>query len=283
MKSDRMTDSSAIVWRGFTRAQLDAAYNNAASIPDSLETLAHWSREGALFRARHRDLLDLSYGPQPRNLIDIFRCGREQAPLLAFIHGGYWQRNAKEMFAHMAAGPLARGLDVAMIGYTLAPDATLTEIVAEVHEAIRWLRREGPGRGVGHGKLIASGWSAGGHLTAMAMPLPEVDAGLSISGVFDVEPCRLNYLNDKLNMTAAEAAAMSPLMHLPAHKKPLVVAYGTRELPELQRQSVEYWQAWSRAGGPGRLLPLDRHHISIMDELTAADGALARAAEELAR
>jgi hypothetical protein len=76
---------------------------------------------------------------------------------------------------------------------------------------------------------------------------------------------------------------MSPRLHLPAHKKPLVVAYGTRELPELQRQSVDYWKAWSEAGGPGELLPLDHHHISIMDELSAVDGALARAAEKLAR
>jgi dipeptidyl aminopeptidase/acylaminoacyl peptidase len=276
-------NDSAIVWRGFTRTQLDAAYNNAASIPDAMDTLALWTREGALFRAQHRGLLDLAYGPKPRNLIDIFRCGKARSPLFVFIHGGYWQRNSKEMFAHMAAGPLARGLDVAMIGYTLGPDATLTEIVAETHAAIRWLRREGPRHGVGLGKLIVSGWSAGGHMTAMAMPLGEVDAGISISGIFDVEPCRLNYLNEKLNITPEEAAAMSPLLHLPAHKKPLVVAYGTRELPELQRQSVDYWKAWSEAGGPGELLPLDHHHISIMDELSAVDGALARAAEKLAR
>lgn len=278
-----MNAQTDIVWRNFTRPELDAAYNNAASIPDAMQRLAVWAEESAKFRAAHPQLLDLVYGPRPRNRIDIFRCGAEGAPLFVFIHGGYWQSREKELFSHMAAGPLARGLDVAMVGYTLGPDATLTQIVDETHAAIRWLRREGPRHGVARGKLIVSGWSAGGHLTAMAMPLPEVDAGLAISGIFDVEPCRLNYLNEKLNLTAQEAAAMSPILHLPARKGPLVVAYGSRELPELQRQSRDYWALWSQAGGPGKLLPLDHHHISILDELTLPNGGLTQAASDLAR
>ncbi|MCC7347677.1 MAG: alpha/beta hydrolase [Variibacter sp.] len=276
-------NASDTVWRGFTRPELDAAYNNAASIPDAAERLARWERQAHAFRAAHAELLDLPYGPRPRNRIDLFRCGQADAPLLVFIHGGYWQSRSKELFSHMAGGPNALGLNVAMIGYTLAPEATLTQIVEETHAAIRWLRREGPRHGVGRGKLVVSGWSAGGHLTATAMPLAEVDAGLAISGIFDVEPCRHNYLNEKLNLTAAEAAAMSPIHHLPAERKPLVVAFGTRELPELQRQSRDYWALWSNTGGPGRLLALDHHHISILDEFNTADGKLAQAAAELAR
>jgi dipeptidyl aminopeptidase/acylaminoacyl peptidase len=129
---------------------------------------------------------------------------------------------------------------------------------------------------------VVSGWSAGGHLTAMALPLDEVDAGLAISGVYDVEPCRLNYLNEKLRMDAAEAAAMSPILHLPRRKTPLVVAYGTQELPEMQRQSQAYHQARIDNGLPSRLLPLDPHnHFSIMDELTAPQGRLTGAANDL--
>jgi arylformamidase len=278
-----MSSEEPTVWRGFTRAALDAAYNNAASIPGSMDMLAAWAERAAAFRAQHPALLDLRYGPRPRNRIDVFRCGIAHAPLFVFIHGGYWQSREKELFSHMAAGPVARGLDVAMVGYTLAPEATLTEIVAETHAAIHWLRREGPQHGIGQDAMVVSGWSAGGHLTAMAMPLDEVDAGLAISGIFDVEPCRHNYLNEKLRLTADEAGAMSPILHLPRHRRPLVVAYGTRELPELQRQSVDYWAAWSRDDGPGKLLPLDHHHISILDELASPDGALAKAAAELAK
>ena len=276
-------DSNSIVWRGMTRSQLDAAYDNTSAVPDAGQRRDRWIARSAQMRAEHPELLDLAYGPRERNRIDVFRCGRERAPLFAFIHGGYWQRNAKDMFACMAEGPLARGFDVGLIGYTLAPEVTLTEIVAETHEAIRWLRREGPRRGgISAGKLVVSGWSAGGHLTAMALALDEVDAGLAISGIYDVEPCRLNYLNEKLGLSAAEAASMSPILHLPIRTTPLTVAFGTAELPELQRQSQTYHQARQDAGLPSWLLPLEPHnHFSIMDELTAPQGRLTGALNDL--
>ena len=277
----RASHESDIVWRGMTRAELDAAYNNSAAVANSAEKLAEWTRRSALLRERHQDTIDLAYGPLPRNRIDLFRCGRRQAPLFAFIHGGYWQRNGKEMFACMAEGPLARGFDVAMIGYTLAPKARLTAIVAETHSALRWLRREGVA--VAKSKLIVSGWSAGGHLAAMAMDLAEVDAGLSISGVFDVEPCRLNYLNAALRLTAEEALAMSPIAHLPQRGVPMVVAYGTAELPELQRQSRTYWNALAGVDHNAGLLPIAGcDHFSILEELASPDGQLTGALVRLA-
>lgn len=266
------------IWRGMTRAELDAAYNNTAAVKHSAATLAEWNRRSAELRAAHPETLNLAYGPKLRNKIDLFRCGKSGAPLLVFIHGGYWQRNSKEIFSCMAEGPLAQGFDVAVVGYTLAPDATLTEIVAETHAAIRWLRQEGSRHGVGTGLLVVSGWSAGGHLTAMAMTLDEVDAGFPISGVFDIEPCRLNYLNDKLHLTEREVEALSPIRHLPKDAKPITIAYGASELPELQRQSRDYAKARGEAGLPTRLLVLSAHdHFSILEELIKPDGKLTSA------
>jgi arylformamidase len=274
--------SSIIVWGGMNRAQLDDAYDNGKACPDSAERRDGWIARSAEVRAKNPELLDLAYGPRERNKIDVFRCGRANAPLFAFIHGGYWQRNNKDIFACMAEGPLGNGFDVAMIGYTLCPDVTLTELVAETHAALRWLRQEGPKRGFGAGLLVVSGWSAGGHLTASALPLDEVDAGLAISGIYDVEPCRLNYLDEKLKLTADEAKAMSPILHLLKRKTPLTVAYGTGELPELQRQSREYHQARLNAGLPSTLLPLEPHnHFSIMEELRAPGGKLNGALKNL--
>jgi arylformamidase len=265
-----------IVWRGMTRAQLDAAYNNSAAVKNSGEKLADWQRRSDIVRARHKELLDLTYGPRPRNRIDAFRCGRQRAPLLAYIHGGYWQRNAKEFYACLAEGPLARGIDVALIGYTLAPDATLTEIVAEARTALRWLRAQGPGLGLATEKLIVSGWSAGGHLTAMT--IGDADAGLAISGIYDIEPCRLNYLNEKLKMTVDEQVALSPIRQLPSRSPPLTIAYGMAELPELQRQSRDYHEARQKAGLPSELMPLAGHdHFSILEELASPAGVLCEA------
>ncbi len=160
----------SVIWRGMTRAELDAAYNNSAAVRNSAEKLADWSDRSAKTRSRSGVLLDLAYGPRPRNRIDIFPCGHARAPLFAFIHGGYWQRNSKEIFACMAEGALANGFDAALIGYTLAPAATLSEIVDEVRTAMRWLRAEGRGFGIPAEKIVLSGWSAGGHCQIQTKP-----------------------------------------------------------------------------------------------------------------
>jgi acetyl esterase/lipase len=263
------------IWRGMTRTELDAAYNNGAAVAHSTATRDRWVARSAKLRAADSQSLDLVYGPKPRNKIDLFRSGAPDAPLFVFIHGGYWQRNEKETFACMAEGPLAHGFDVALLGYTLAPDATLTQIVQETHDAIRFLRREPCAEAV---SVTVSGWSAGGHLTAMAATLPEVDAAMPISGVFDIEPCRLNYLNEKLHLTELEVEALSPIRHLPKTAKPMTVAYGANELPELQRQSRDYAKARNDAGLATDVLALPGHdHFSILDELQKPNGKLTEA------
>jgi acetyl esterase/lipase len=270
-----------VVYRGMTRAQLDAAYNNGAAVKNSEQKLAEWTERGRATRARPGARLDLAYGPRPRNKIDIVPCGQSGAPLFAFIHGGYWQRNSKEVFACMAEGPLAHGFDAALIGYTLAPDASLTEIVAEARAALRWLRARGPAFGIASRKFILCGWSAGAHLTAMT--LAEADAGLAISGLYELEPCRLNYVNDKLKLTLDEQLALSPIRHLPAASPLLTVAFGTGELPEMQRQSRDYVAARRKAKLPTQELPLAGHdHYSILEELADPGGALTRCLVEMA-
>jgi acetyl esterase/lipase len=265
--------SEPIVWHGMSQAALDAAYNNMAAVADSAQRLADWSDRSARLRARQPEELDIPYGPRPRNRFDIFRCGRSSAPLAVFIHGGWWQRNSKEVFSCIAEGPMAHGIDVALIGYTLAPDATLTEIAAEVRVALDVLMAHQSTRGgvTGFGLM---GWSAGGHLTALSMDHPAVEFGLSISGVFDLEPIRHSYINDKLGLSLEDAAALSPRLR-PLVDKPLTLAFGLAELPELQRQSVAFHQ---HTGCVTTCLPLAGHdHFSIIEELARPDGRLSRA------
>ena len=269
-------------WRTMDRATLTAAYDNGVAVANSAAQLARWRGLGAALRAQHPATLDLRYGPHPRNTLDLFACGRPRAPLLAFIHGGWWMRNAKEDFAGMAAGPLALGMDVATLGYTLAPDATLTTIAAEIGDALVFLRRRKGGRA---GPLVVSGWSAGGHLAALAAEggVAQVDACLAISGAFDLAPLRGTALNDTLGITPAEVEALSPSRLAARGSCPMVVAYGTDELPEMRRQSEDYAAARAAAGVPTRLLPLaGADHFSILDAMMAPDGALARAAAALA-
>ncbi len=260
------------LWRGMDRSRLDLAYDNAGHVGDSAARIAAWSQRSAAFRAERPQLLDLRYGPRERNRIDVFRCGTENAPLFVFIHGGYWQRNSKEVFSCLAEGPLARGFDVALPGYTLGPDATLTEIVEEMRTALAWLRLHGPAHGFACGRIIVGGWSAGAHLAALANAWPGVDGALLISGVFELEPIRLGKLNDKLHLTAHEVDHLSPLRHLDDGDAPAIVLAGCDELPELQWQSLAYAEARHAAGRPTelRLLP-GENHFTILDGLISPE------------
>ena len=245
------------------RAALDAAYNNGAAVPGSAQIVADWRRRSEILRTSSEEL---RYGSADRNRIDYFEA-KAGAPLLVFIHGGYWQNREKETFGFLAAGPLAHGISVALVGYTLAPEKRLDGIVAEVRAALDFLARP----------LLVSGWSAGGHLTAMAMHHPNVRGGLAISGIFDLEPVRLCYLNDKLRLDEDEARRNSPILDS-SFDKPLIVAHGTTELPELQRQSGEYARRFGH-----RLLPLAGHnHFTILEELASPGGALTAAVRDLA-
>jgi arylformamidase len=126
--------------------------------------------------------------------------------------------------------------------------------------------------------MYVSGHSAGGHLTASVMTLPVVRGGLAISGIYDLEPIRLNYLNEKLGLDREEAERNSPLLHIPSRAVELAITYGTAELPELCRQSIEYARAWLGRGLPGQLLPVDgANHFTILESLARPDGALTRA------
>jgi arylformamidase len=116
----------------------------------------------------------------------------------------------------------------------------------------------------------------------MTLPLHFVRGGLAISGLYDLEPIRLNYLNEKLGLDEAEALRNSPLLHLPPMAGELVVAYGSEELPELCRQSIDYARVWSERGLSGHLLPVDGcDHFTVLETLAHPDGALARAVVDL--
>src|SRR5436190_5411877 len=258
---------TAKLYHGMDRAALDAGYNNSAAVAGSAAIVEEWTRRSAVVRSRFSASLDLIYGKDQRNRIDLFEA-KPGAPLLVFIHGGYWQMRAKENFGFVAAGPLAHGISMAMVGYTLAPQKGLDGIVSEIFSALDFLTAK-------HAAVYVSGWSAGGHLTAMAMAHPAVRGGLAISGIYDLEPIRLNYLNEKLGLDVADARRNSPLLHLPDKSAPLYVSYGGNELPELQRQSAEYWAAWNEACLPGQCVPLAGHnHFTILEELAAPKGAL---------
>jgi arylformamidase len=262
-------------WGTMSKAERDAAYNNSVAVNNSAELNAAREAASAAFRTAHAGHLDLRYGPKERNAWDLFPASDANAPCLVFIHGGYWQRNSREQFANLIAGPHARGWSAALPGYTLAPDATLTEIVAEIHAALDWLALNGPLHGI-KGAIVLSGWSAGGHLTAACHGHPLVSAGLAISGIFELGPIRDTYLNDKLNLSDSEIETLSPL-RLPMAKKPLAITYGTAELPPLVADSRNLHARRAAEHLPGPLIPVaGADHFTIVHALRDADGELTK-------
>ena len=273
-----------MLYRRMDRAELDAAYNNPAAVPNLAEIRAGWAERSARVRRDHADHLDLRYGTAPRERLDLFLADNPQGPTLAFIHGGYWQMADKEGFGFIAEGVLPNGINLALIEYTLAPEARMDQIVGEVRRAIVWLDAHLAEYGADPAQLFVAGHSAGGHLTAMTMTLGVVKGAVAISGIYDLEPIRLNYLNEKLRLDIDEARRNSPLLLMPPMAGPLVVAYGSKELPELCRQSVDYAQAWIEHGLSGRLLPIDgADHFMILEALADPGGELAQALLAMAR
>ncbi|HAP11692.1 MAG TPA: alpha/beta hydrolase, partial [Afipia sp.] len=212
-------------WRKLTQEQLDLGFNNTLHVPDTPSIVAEWDRLSAEMRARHPQSLDLRYGPRERNRIDFLKAG-DDGPTLVFIHGGYWQTRAKENFTFCAAGPMAHGINVALIGYTLAPDASLGQIVDEVRTGIDYLVTELPALGGDPDRMIVSGWSAGGHLSSMSLGHPHIKSGLLISGIYDLEPISHSYLNAKLNLDDATIQRNSPMRNPGGVNKPLVIVAG---------------------------------------------------------
>jgi arylformamidase len=261
-------------WRNMSEEERDLGLNNGVAVAGSADIVAGWERRSAEMRARYSDHLDLRYGPRERNRIDFLRSA-EKGPTLVFIHGGYWQQRAKEVFTLFAAGPMAHGINVALIGYTLAPDATLDEIVAEIHQGIDFLVERLPALGGDASRIVVSGWSAGGHLTSMALSHPHVKAGMGISGIYDLEPIRHSYLNVKLGLDEAMSRRNSPVMQAGGAMKPLSLVVGSAELPLLRKQTADFVGHRAKFGLPVTYEEIPgADHFTIMNQMVSAAGRI---------
>jgi arylformamidase len=261
-------------WRHMSQEERDLGLNNGVAVAGSAGIVAAWEPRSTEMRARYPDHLDLRYGPRERNRIDFLKA-REKGPTLLFIHGGYWQTRAKETFALFAGGPMAHGINVALIGYTLAPDATLDEIVAEIHAGIDFLVERLPGLGGDASGVVVSGWSAGGHLTSMALSHPNVKAGLGISGIYNLEPIRHSYLNVKLGLDEATSRRNSPVMQAGGAAKPLSLVVGSAELPLLRQQTADFAGHRARFGLPVTYEEIPgANHFTVMNEMVSPAGRI---------
>ena len=284
------------VYRDFDADALYAQYNNREMLPAAeLDAIKadQSARSDAWREAAPRKHLDVAYGAHPRERLDIFLPAADGAPLFAFIHGGYWQWNDKEGFEYLARPFNEAGAAFANIEYALCPSVTIGEIVDQIRRALAFLWREAGTYGYDRGRIVVSGHSAGGHLTAMAMatdwreigadlPVDLVAGGMPISGVYDIEPIRHTPLNDAVQLTEADVAPNSPLFMEPATLAPMVVAYGGAESDEFDRHAKELAAAWSAHGVPSEVLAVPgANHFTALTALAEPDGEMFAAAKRL--
>ncbi len=273
---------SEAVYRDYDAEALYAQYNNRAMIaPEALAAIkADQERRSDAFRAAaSRAELDIAYGPHPRERLDLFLPEAPNPPLFAYLHGGYWQWNEKEPFAFLGEQLVAGGAAFANIEYALCPEISLSELTDQVRRALAHLWREADGLGYDRGRIVVSGHSAGGHLTAMMMATDWpafadglaadlVAAALPISGIYDLEAVRLTPLNDAVRMDQAEARALSPMFLAPASGAPMTVVVGGAESEEFHRQAEDFVRAWQASGVTADVLVAPgRDHFTVLNAL----------------
>ena len=273
LRINQQTGDDMDSYRGMDREALDRAYNNVAAVPDLADTMADFARRGAAIYERAGVKRDLAYGEGASQRIDWIPGSCVSAPTLAYVHGGYWQSLSKEKFAHVAAGPLAHGFNVALIEYTLAPKARIGAIVTEIGQAIDFLVAHFEEWGADPARLCLAGHSAGGHLAACHRAHSAVSPVLCMSGLYDLEPIRLCYVNEKLGLTPAETATYSPQTWIEPGARTLLTV-GGGELPELIRQTADY-AASLRARGEllEEITAPGCNHFTITEMVARPDGS----------
>jgi arylformamidase len=271
----------------------EAEYNNRARVPEHPGIFARWAREAADYRAEamkeRRAELGLSYGSTLRQVMDLFSPSRDAtAPLALFIHGGYWRSLEPSLFSQVARGANAHGIAVAVVGYDLCPQVTITEIIDQIRHAclFLWLRTAR--------RMMVFGHSAGGHLAAAMLatdwqslypkaPADLVPTAYSISGLFDLTPLLGVAMAQDLRLDEAEARSVSPLFWPPPKGRVFDAVVGASESSEFLRQSRVIADAWERGGAQTRYREIaGTNHFTVLDWLRDPQSEMVDRLAELA-
>jgi arylformamidase len=274
------------IFRDYDRAALDAEYNNRTKVKSAMDWIARYGAESARARAELPMQFDVPYGLHHAERLDVFPAAKPgPAPVHVFVHGGYWHRLDKADFSFVVRGLRPAGALTVVINYGLLPSIDMDTLVAQCRSAVAWVHAHARDFGGDPDRLFVSGHSAGGHLTAMLLatdwaargrPADTIKGGVAISGLYDLEPIRLCYLNDVLALTPDVARRNSPVTLPRPRTGTLVLALGGDEGPEYHRQTDELGAAWGVKTAD--VLDMKGHnHFSIISEMENPFSPLARA------
>lgn len=280
--------------RELSAEEIERGYNNRAAVPDHQRWLDEWVARSRRAKEALHPAIDIRYGAQPRETLDLYLPVMPARGTLMYIHGGWWRSLDKADYAFVAPAFVAAGFAVAMVNYDLCPDASIANAVDECRRALSWLAREGAERGAPM-PIVVVGHSAGGHLTAMMYTADWREqgfanapfaGGVSLSGVHDLTPLVKFSHNVDFQLDDAEAHRVSPAIARPLVDKPIVVAVGADETPEFVRQTDLLWDAWPRNRPQDVAQPMHiagRQHYSVVLDYVDATSALTQATLALFR
>jgi arylformamidase len=276
-------------------AELDRQYNNRARVPEYADHFRNWATWSAdAMRGGSREL-DVRYGGGPKEHLDIFRTQYERAPVMVFIHGGYWRALDKKDHAFVAPSFANEGICVVVPNYALCPAVTVPDIVMQMVRAVAWTWKNIERYGGDRTRIYVAGHSAGGHLAAMmaacawnvfdpALPADVVKGAMSISGLHDLEPIMHSpYLQTSLHLTAEQVRMASPA-RLPApHQGKLYCVTGERESEEYHRHLALMGDAWGKKRVPVCELIPNCNHFAVFEAFAQAGNPVHELGLELIR
>lgn len=266
-----------MLYRNFqTQAELDAQYNPRELGLDTAAYMDFYTTNSIKARQELSCDLNISFGSTLVEHLDIFPAVQPHAPILIFIHGGYWIMASSKDFSFVAQGLVAADVTTVVINYALCPKVTIDEIVRQNRAAIAWVYRHAETFGGDPNRIYVSGHSAGGHLTAMVMatdwendyglPNDVIKGGCAISGLFDLMPFPHTWLQPTIQLTESEVFRNSPINHIPDKAGYLIVTYGGEETSEFQRQSQDFLAAWKGKKLKGEYLAQPgKNHFTAID------------------
>jgi len=289
-----MPEKGPPVFLDYDQAALDAAYDQAAYAPNRDQLIERRTAASANVRRRIGEPERIAYGTAEIERLDIYYAEPDTAPVFVFIHGGAWRSGLSKDFAGAAEMFLAAGAHYIVPDFAWVQDVggSLMVLADQVRRAVAWVFRNIARFGGDPNRLYLGGQSSGGHLAAVALttdwqrqfglPADIIKGGMCISGMYDLTPVRLSARSRYVAFDDTTVAELSPIRHLERLQAPLVVAYGTCETPEFQRQNREFAAAVETAGKPVQLVVGEHYnHFELPETLGNPYGLIGRAALEL--
>ena len=269
------------------KKELELEYSPSSRINDVAVYLQQYDDQSQI---AHDTLHSIcrNYGPEDRSYMDIFvPDGNGPFPVHIFIHGGYWQELSKAESTFAAPNFTDHNIIFIALDYTLAPQASLFEIVDQIRRGVLWILKNITNHKGDKNNITLSGSSAGGHLVAEVLSMDwakhghescPIKGACEVSGIFDLQPLVHTYINEPLQMTQEDATALSPMFHIPLSACPVIFSYGGNETDEFKRQTQDYSKAWQEAGHLATYVDMPTfNHFDIILELNNKNSPLFRA------